>query len=325
MSSHHRLRRSPRRPADPRAGHDVDRMTQLGASRASCAIVGRDGDRWAGVVRRRRRGGRVACHARDASRPSGRPAAWTTCPPWWPGPRPARSRGDGSCCCWPTTPRRPSTLPWSCRTGARGAGRRRHPCRWRGPRATTTRGARIACLPREPRTTSSLSPGRRRSTRREFTADIARVLAHITAGDTYQVNYTFPLTAPFPHDPWAWFQARARQARVPFAACIDTRCGGGDEPVARVVRRTTQQPSQCASDEGHRAAWPLARRGPAPGDGARREREGARRERDDRGPAPQRHRPGCADRFGARLRPVRTRALSDRVAVDLAHRRDGAA
>jgi para-aminobenzoate synthetase / 4-amino-4-deoxychorismate lyase len=55
----------------------------------------------------------------------------------------------------------------------------------------------------------------------QFTADITRVLAHITAGDTYQVNYTFPLTAPFPHDPWAWFQARARQARVPFAACID--------------------------------------------------------------------------------------------------------
>lgn len=54
-----------------------------------------------------------------------------------------------------------------------------------------------------------------------FAADIARVLAHITAGDTYQVNYTFPLTAPFPHDPWRWFLARARQARVPYPACID--------------------------------------------------------------------------------------------------------
>ena len=54
-----------------------------------------------------------------------------------------------------------------------------------------------------------------------FAGDIARILAHISAGDTYQVNYTFPLRAPFPHDPWAWFHARARQARVPFSACID--------------------------------------------------------------------------------------------------------
>ncbi len=54
-----------------------------------------------------------------------------------------------------------------------------------------------------------------------FDADIARILAHITAGDTYQVNYTFPLDASFPHDPWPWFAACAREARVPFAACID--------------------------------------------------------------------------------------------------------
>ena len=54
-----------------------------------------------------------------------------------------------------------------------------------------------------------------------FAGDIARILAHISAGDTYQVNYTFPLEAAFPHDPWEWFRARARQARVPFPACID--------------------------------------------------------------------------------------------------------
>ena len=54
-----------------------------------------------------------------------------------------------------------------------------------------------------------------------FASDIHRVLGHIAAGDTYQVNYTFPLTAPFPHDPWQWFVARARQARVPYPACID--------------------------------------------------------------------------------------------------------
>jgi para-aminobenzoate synthetase/4-amino-4-deoxychorismate lyase len=54
-----------------------------------------------------------------------------------------------------------------------------------------------------------------------FARDIARILSHISAGDTYQVNYTFPLIASFPHDPWAWFDARARHAHVPFPACID--------------------------------------------------------------------------------------------------------
>jgi para-aminobenzoate synthetase/4-amino-4-deoxychorismate lyase len=55
-----------------------------------------------------------------------------------------------------------------------------------------------------------------------FRRDIARVLAHIAAGDTYQVNYTFALTAPFAHDPWAWFARCARQAGVPYPAIIDT-------------------------------------------------------------------------------------------------------
>ncbi len=55
----------------------------------------------------------------------------------------------------------------------------------------------------------------------QFAADIARILEHIRAGDTYQVNYTFPLQAPFRDDPWRWFRACARQAMVPFAACVD--------------------------------------------------------------------------------------------------------
>ena len=54
-----------------------------------------------------------------------------------------------------------------------------------------------------------------------FGDDIRRVLAHIGAGDTYQVNYTFPLTTDFAGDPWEWFDACAPQAEVPYAACID--------------------------------------------------------------------------------------------------------
>jgi para-aminobenzoate synthetase/4-amino-4-deoxychorismate lyase len=54
-----------------------------------------------------------------------------------------------------------------------------------------------------------------------FGRDIAAILAAIAAGDTYQVNYTFPLEAAFDADPWTWYEAVAAQAMVPFAACID--------------------------------------------------------------------------------------------------------
>lgn len=54
-----------------------------------------------------------------------------------------------------------------------------------------------------------------------FEADIARILAHIAAGDTYQVNYTFPLAGVFTDDPWAWFQACAAHASVPYDAYVD--------------------------------------------------------------------------------------------------------
>lgn len=56
---------------------------------------------------------------------------------------------------------------------------------------------------------------------RHFARDIAAILAAIAAGDTYQVNYTFPLDAAFDADPWDWYEAVAAQAAVPFAACID--------------------------------------------------------------------------------------------------------
>ncbi len=58
-------------------------------------------------------------------------------------------------------------------------------------------------------------------TEERFARDIGRILDRIHAGDTYQVNYTFPLAAPFPHDPWRWFARCAAHADVPFAAAID--------------------------------------------------------------------------------------------------------
>lgn len=56
-------------------------------------------------------------------------------------------------------------------------------------------------------------------------AEFARVMAtlqrHITAGDTYQVNYTFPLEARLqPGDAWTWYDAARRRAAVPHAVWI---------------------------------------------------------------------------------------------------------
>lgn len=51
----------------------------------------------------------------------------------------------------------------------------------------------------------------------QYQQDIARIKEHIAAGDTYQVNHTFPLSAPFAGEAAAWFHALcARQGRGEF-------------------------------------------------------------------------------------------------------------
>ncbi|MFP6582427.1 MAG: aminodeoxychorismate synthase component I [Candidatus Hydrogenedentota bacterium] len=56
--------------------------------------------------------------------------------------------------------------------------------------------------------------------REEFTETIARIRDYIGAGDTYQVNYTFPMTARFDGDPYAWFRAVSRAQRGQYSAYI---------------------------------------------------------------------------------------------------------
>ncbi len=52
-------------------------------------------------------------------------------------------------------------------------------------------------------------------------AAVAHIRAHLAAGDTYQVNLTFPLTAPFSGDPFALFARLARAQRSSCAAYFD--------------------------------------------------------------------------------------------------------
>lgn len=50
---------------------------------------------------------------------------------------------------------------------------------------------------------------------------IARIREHIAAGDSYQVNYTFPMTARLSGDPLAWFCGLYESQRTQWAAYID--------------------------------------------------------------------------------------------------------
>jgi para-aminobenzoate synthetase/4-amino-4-deoxychorismate lyase len=51
---------------------------------------------------------------------------------------------------------------------------------------------------------------------------IAHIKEHIARGDTYQVNYTFRLRAPFSGDPWPLFQTLAHVQQADYAAFVET-------------------------------------------------------------------------------------------------------
>jgi para-aminobenzoate synthetase / 4-amino-4-deoxychorismate lyase len=55
----------------------------------------------------------------------------------------------------------------------------------------------------------------------EFCRRVRLVQAHIDAGDTYQVNLTFPTTAVAPHDTRAWYERLRRTQQTPYAAYLD--------------------------------------------------------------------------------------------------------
>ena len=64
-------------------------------------------------------------------------------------------------------------------------------------------------------------------TRREYDRAIEAIRAHLAAGDTYQVNYTFRLRAPLGEDPLRLYAGLARAQQAPYAAYLD----GGDHAI----------------------------------------------------------------------------------------------
>ena len=57
--------------------------------------------------------------------------------------------------------------------------------------------------------------------RAEYDRSVARIKELIAAGDTYQVNYSFPLTASFNGDSFAWFHDLYLAQSAPYSAYLD--------------------------------------------------------------------------------------------------------
>lgn len=75
--------------------------------------------------------------------------------------------------------------------------------------------------PVEIRSSASSNPWLPAVTKDEYNASLTRIRDLIAAGDTYQVNYSFPLTSTFNGDPLAWYQQLARTQRAKYSAYLD--------------------------------------------------------------------------------------------------------
>jgi para-aminobenzoate synthetase/4-amino-4-deoxychorismate lyase len=60
-----------------------------------------------------------------------------------------------------------------------------------------------------------------RVSRDEYEAAVARIHDLIAAGDTYQVNYSFPLTSSFSGDPCAWYRDLYLAQGAPYSVYLD--------------------------------------------------------------------------------------------------------
>ncbi|NUM56703.1 MAG: aminodeoxychorismate synthase component I [Candidatus Hydrogenedentes bacterium] len=59
-------------------------------------------------------------------------------------------------------------------------------------------------------------------TRDDYRSHIKQILDYISAGDTYQVNYTFPLHATFSGDAFCWFRDLRAAQQADYCAYVDT-------------------------------------------------------------------------------------------------------
>lgn len=96
---------------------------------------------------------------------------------------------------------------------------------------------------------------------------VARIKAHIAAGQTYQVNFTFPLSASFAGAPYALFRELLRAQPAGYAAYVDTGrhvlCSISPELFFRLDGETltgrpmkgTARRGQTAAEDAANAEW----------------------------------------------------------------------
>ena len=71
------------------------------------------------------------------------------------------------------------------------------------------------------RSTVPSNPWVPKVTKDEYVNSVTRIRDLIAAGDTYQVNYSFPLTSTFNGDSFAWYQQLDRAQRANYSAYVD--------------------------------------------------------------------------------------------------------
>ncbi|MFC1485421.1 aminodeoxychorismate synthase component I [Candidatus Latescibacterota bacterium] len=104
-------------------------------------------------------------------------------------------------------------------------------------------------------------------TRKQYRDAIDTIKGYIASGDTYQVNYTFRMTAPFTKDPWDWFRVLVRAQNTPFGAFVNTDCWAvcsaspelfftreGDRVISRPMKGTAPR-GLMLSDDTAMAEW----------------------------------------------------------------------
>lgn len=77
------------------------------------------------------------------------------------------------------------------------------------------------CNPEESGSDVSSNPWLPAVTKHEYNESIERIKELIAAGDTYQVNYSFPLTSTFNGDSLAWYHKLCSAQRAKYSAYVD--------------------------------------------------------------------------------------------------------
>ena len=193
---------------------------------------------------------------------------------------------------------------------------------WRGSRCSSDARTRPSRSPRpipNPRSAAAWRPSIDRAT---YDRAIARIRDHIAAGETYQVNFTLRLRSQVAGDERGLYRDLCYAQRGAYAGYLNLGryrvLSASPELFFRLDDGVlTTRPMKGTAPRGR---WRRGRcgRGRAPP----RVGEGPSRERDDRGPAPQR--PGTCGRarLGHLERRLRARAVRDRVAAHVdRHRR----